>query len=161
MGLLSKIFGNTRKPEGFFGRLMVAGVYDLFANFYNAGTHRVLCQEVASFEHADILHLDYPDESFDKVVAANVIHLLDEPLKALSELDRVCRKGGRIIIPTYMNCEKREGKTSGFAAAVGKAGADFKRQFTFSSYLQFFFSGSFVYSTSPRTAKYRQITPMM
>ena len=24
MGLLSKIFGNTRKPEGFFGRLMVA-----------------------------------------------------------------------------------------------------------------------------------------
>ncbi len=26
----------------------VAGVYDLFANFYNAGTHRVLCQEVAS-----------------------------------------------------------------------------------------------------------------
>ena len=139
----------------------VAGVYDLFANFYNAGTHRVLCQEVtslvssedevlerarhkcrdygnASFEHADILHLDYPDESFGKVVAANVIHLLDEPLKALSELDRVCRKGGRIIIPTYMNCEKREGKTSGFAAAVGKAGADFKRQFTFSSYQQFF-----------------------
>ena len=37
-----------------------------------------------------------------------------------------------------MNCEKREGKASGFAAAVGKAGADFKRQFTFSSYQQFF-----------------------
>ena len=92
----------------------------------------------ASFEYADILHLDYPDGSFDKVVAANVIHLLDEPLKALSELDRVCRKGGRIIIPTYMNREKGEGKTSGFATAVGKAGADFKRQFTFSSYQQFF-----------------------
>ncbi len=169
----------------------IAGVYDLFANYYNAGTHKVLCQEVvslvssddvvlecacgtgmltrhiapacmhivatdfsekmlerarhkcrdysnASFEYADILHLDYPDESFDKVVAANVIHLLDEPLKALSELDRVCRKGGSIIIPTYMNREKGEGKTSGFAAAVGKAGADFKRQFTFSSYQQFF-----------------------
>ena len=51
----------------------------------------------ASFEYADIFHLDYPDESFDKVIAANVIHLLDEPLKALSELDRVCRKGGSII----------------------------------------------------------------
>ena len=37
-----------------------------------------------------------------------------------------------------MNREKGDGKTSGFATAVGKAGADFKRQFTFSSYQQFF-----------------------
>lgn len=37
------------------------------------------------------------------MVAANVIHLLDEPYKALAELDRVCRIGGKIIIPTYMN----------------------------------------------------------
>ena len=34
---------------------------------------------------------------------ANVIHLLDEPYKALAELDRVCHVGGKIIIPTYMN----------------------------------------------------------
>ena len=26
----------------------VAGVYDLFANYYNAGTHRVLCQDSAA-----------------------------------------------------------------------------------------------------------------
>lgn len=56
-----------------------------------------------AFEQADILHLRYPDGAFDTVVAANVIHLLDEPLRALRELDRVCRPGGRIIIPTYMN----------------------------------------------------------
>ena len=52
-----------------------------------------------AFEQADILHLRYPDGAFDAVVAANVIHLLDEPLRALRELDRVCRLGGRIIIP--------------------------------------------------------------
>lgn len=40
----------------------------------------------------------------------NVIHLLDEPLKALSELNRVCKPGGMLIIPTYMNREKRRGK---------------------------------------------------
>ena len=28
MGLLSKIFSNTRKPEGFFGKMMVNGMND-------------------------------------------------------------------------------------------------------------------------------------
>ncbi len=90
-----------------------------------------------SFSQADITALDYADNSFDKVVAGNVIHLLDEPLLALREMDRVCRQGGMLIIPTYMNRDKK-GKTSGFASAVGKAGADFKRQFTIENYKRFF-----------------------
>lgn len=88
------------------------------------------------FREGNILQIEYPDENFDIVVAANVIHLLDEPYKALAELDRVCRKGGKIIIPTYMN-KNEKGKTSQFANVVGKAGADFKRQFTFDTYKQF------------------------
>ncbi len=95
-----------------------------------------------TFRKADILSLDYPDNSFDKVVAGNVIHLLDEPLKALGELDRVCRPGGKLIIPTYMN-KDRKGQTSGFASAVGKAGADFKRQFTADTYRQFFLEAGY------------------
>ena len=90
-----------------------------------------------SYRRADILVLDFEDESFDVVVAANVIHLLDEPYKALGELNRVCKAGGKLIIPTYMNREKT-GDASGFSKAVGKAGADFKRQFTFATYRQFF-----------------------
>ena len=39
------------------------------------------------FEQADITRLGYPDASFDAVVAANVIHLLDAPYAALRELD--------------------------------------------------------------------------
>ncbi len=89
------------------------------------------------FRQADILSLDFPDNTFDKVVAGNVIHLLDEPMKALNELNRVCRPGGMLIIPTYMN-KTQKGETSGFASVVGKAGADFKRQFTVESYKQFF-----------------------
>lgn len=88
------------------------------------------------FKEGNILQIEYPDEHFDIVVAANVIHLLDEPYKALAELDRVCRKGGKIILPTYMN-KNEKGKTSQFANVVGKAGADFKRQFTFDTYKQF------------------------
>lgn len=168
----------------------VAGVYDIFANFINAKTHRVLCEKVAELiessdevlecacgtglltsavalrchslvatdfsknmlkrtekkcaaypnvtvQEANILKLDFLDESFDKVIAGNVIHLLDEPYKALSELDRVCKSGGQIIIPTYMN-KGDDGKEGAWSEAVGKVGANFKREFTFASYQAFF-----------------------
>lgn len=89
------------------------------------------------FEQADIMNLAYPDGSFDLVVAANVIHLLDEPYRALRELYRVCRPGGRLVIPTYMN-QTDKGTTNGVSNAIGKAGADFKREFTPDSYKRFF-----------------------
>ena len=95
-----------------------------------------------SFADADITNLSFPDNSFDKVVAGNVIHLLDNPLTALREMDRVCKDGGMLIIPTYMNKDSK-GKTSGFARTVGKAGADFKRQFTVESYRQFFLDAGY------------------
>lgn len=88
------------------------------------------------FQQGDILSLPYSDGHFDVVVAANVIHLLDEPLRALSELDRVCRPGGRIILPTYMNGTD-QGDTNPVSQAIGKAGADFKREFTLASYRTF------------------------
>ena len=90
-----------------------------------------------TYDQADITALPYPDSSFDKVVAGNVIHLLDNPLTALHELDRVLRDGGMLIIPTYMNKDSK-GKTSGFSGAAQRAGADFKREFTVESYRQFF-----------------------
>lgn len=89
------------------------------------------------FEQANILKLSYDDNSFDVVVAANVIHLLDAPYQSLQELDRVCKIGGKIIIPTYMN-QTDKGKTNKVSNAIGKAGADFKREFTLETYKQFF-----------------------
>ena len=90
-----------------------------------------------TFEQGNILSLRYPDECFDVVVAANVIHLLDEPYQALAELDRVCRPSGRLIIPTYMN-QTEKGGTNSVSGVIGKAGADFKREFTMDSYRRFF-----------------------
>ena len=94
------------------------------------------------FVQADITALPYPDSSFDKVAAGNVIHLLDDPMTALGELDRVCKDGGMLIIPTYMN-KGAKGKICGFAGAAQKAGADFKRQFTVDSYRQFFLDAGY------------------
>lgn len=89
-----------------------------------------------TFRQEDITDLKFGDESFDKVVAGNVIHLLPEPRKALDELMRVVKPGGKIIIPTYINMTK---KSAGFAVKfIEKLGADFKRQFEIGSYKQFF-----------------------
>lgn len=74
-----------------------------------------------TFKRENILQIGEPDGRFDAVVAANVIHLLDEPLRALAELDRVCRGGGKIIIPTYMN-ENEKGRNSGFSIHCGPGG---------------------------------------
>lgn len=95
-----------------------------------------------TFRQADITSLDFPDGAFDKVVAGNVIHLLDEPMKALRELDRVCAPGGLLIIPTYMNKDDSVGG-AGFSSAVDKAGADFRHEFTVDSYRQFFISAGY------------------
>ena len=95
-----------------------------------------------TYDLADITALPFADGSFDKVVAGNVIHLLDNPMTALSELNRVCKDGGMLIIPTYMNKDDK-GKTNGFSDAVGMAGADFKREFTMESYRQFFLDAGY------------------
>ena len=94
------------------------------------------------FKKADIMHLKCKDNTFDKVVAGNVIHLLDEPYKALKELERVCRPGGQIIIPTYVNNENM-GKPNLFVRIIEKAGAGFKCQFTYETYQQFFDNAGF------------------
>ena len=97
------------------------------------------CSDLSNvkIEKADIMNLNYGNEFFDKVVAGNVIHLLDEPYKALEELLRVCKTGGMVIIPTYINKEN-SGKSSFFIRCFEKFGADFKKQFDFESYKQFF-----------------------
>lgn len=58
------------------------------------------------FERANIFHLEYADEAFDIVIAGNVLHLIDNPEKAVAELYRVTKPGGRILLPTFMTRDK-------------------------------------------------------
>lgn len=100
---------------------------------------RKKCRKLGNvvFEKANIMALDYETASFDKVVAGNVIHLLDEPQKAMEELMRVCKPGGQVILPCYVNTEKN-GKTSLAARFLETLGLNFKRQFDYESYQAFF-----------------------
>ena len=55
-----------------------------------------------SFAQRDITALPDRDGSFDAVIAANVLHLLPQPERAVRELWRVTAPGGRLILPTYL-----------------------------------------------------------
>ncbi|MBR3044644.1 MAG: methyltransferase domain-containing protein [Oscillospiraceae bacterium] len=113
----------------------------LIATDFAAGMLRQAAKKCRKFENvvfrkADITHLKCKDNRFDKVVAGNVIHLLPNPEQALHELERVVKPGGRIIIPTYINMSKGTGTAA--VKFITLLGADFKRQFDFESYKQFF-----------------------
>lgn len=54
------------------------------------------------FEVRDIFNLKDADETYDIVMAGNVLHLLDNPEDAVRELWRVTKRGGKLLLPTYM-----------------------------------------------------------
>ncbi len=54
------------------------------------------------FDTRNIFNLDDADESYDVVIAGNILHLIKNPEIALKELARVTKKGGRLILPTFL-----------------------------------------------------------
>jgi len=112
----------------------------LMATDYSVGMLRQTKKKIAKYSNtkvkkASILELPFNDDKFDVVVAANVIHLLDEPDKAISELRRVCKLNGKIILPTYINNEKKNSIIA--ARLLTVLGVKFKRQFSLASYKEF------------------------
>lgn len=55
-----------------------------------------------SFEKRDIYFLKDNSETYDVVIAGNVLHLLDNPQDAVKELYRVTKKGGKLLLPTFI-----------------------------------------------------------
>ena len=62
--------------------------------------------ENVSFERRNIFHLGDEDNTYDVVMAGNVLHLLVEPENAVKELVRVTKPGGRLLLPTFVLKDK-------------------------------------------------------
>lgn len=89
-----------------------------------------------SFVRRDVTDLSDPDGSFDAVIAANVLHLLPEPEKAVRELWRVTAPGGRLILPTYL--QGRAGTSYGAMIKIYQGvGFHYEHAFTPETYRTF------------------------
>lgn len=75
--LSEKMLKNARRKAGFFGA------------------------DNITFETRNIFDLKDPDDTYDIVIAGNVLHLLKNPQGAVRELYRVLKPGGKLLLPTF------------------------------------------------------------
>jgi phosphatidylethanolamine/phosphatidyl-N-methylethanolamine N-methyltransferase len=60
---------------------------------------------IAGLRQMDARVLDFPDASFDVVVAMYLISVVPEPARVLAEMARVCRPGGEVVIVNHFAAE--------------------------------------------------------
>ncbi|WP_136684087.1 class I SAM-dependent methyltransferase [Falsirhodobacter xinxiangensis] len=54
----------------------------------------------------DARALDFPDGSFDTVAAMHVLSVVPEPEKVVTEMARVCRPGGQVVIVNHFSATR-------------------------------------------------------
>lgn len=114
---------------------------ELIVSDYSVGMLKQAKKKLKNYDNidyrrVDITDIEAEDNSFDVVVAGNVIHLLPDPQRAMNELTRVCKDGGQLVIPTYINGDEGTNKLA--VKFLEKLGASFKCQFDAESYEKFF-----------------------
>lgn len=88
------------------------------------------------FEVADATNLPYEDNAFDVVLIANALHVMPDPEKAMSEIDRVLKDKGVLIAPNFVN--HKGGFISSIWSKILKiAGIKFEHQWTAKEYKEF------------------------
>lgn len=97
---------------------------------------------LGTVRQGDVCAIPFSDESFDLVLATDIIEHVDDDLKALQELQRVLKKSGRIVItvPTFpslwglqdeVSHHKRRYRRRDLLDKLGKSGFECKKQFYF------------------------------
>ncbi len=92
--------------------------------------------ENVTFEIADASDLHYEDKFFDVVIIANALHVVPNPEKVLSEIDRVLVDGGLLICPTFIH-RSVEKKENLWAKILKLVGIQFAHQWTAEEFKSF------------------------
>ena len=89
-----------------------------------------------TFEVSDAMALPYADKSFDAVIIANALHIVPDPEKVLSEINRVLKDKGILIAPNFV--EHNTGFLSKLWSGILRlAGVKFEHQWSSEEYLHF------------------------
>jgi len=99
-----------------------------------------------TFEIADAADLRYGDKSFDVVIIANALHIVPNPVKVLSEIDRVLKSGGLLIAPNFI--ERKEHKPNLWQKILAAVGIKFEHQWTAEQYTSFLSSNGWKITAS-------------
>ncbi|MGE4325568.1 MAG: class I SAM-dependent methyltransferase [Pseudodonghicola sp.] len=67
---------------------------------------RLGLRQVAELRQMDARQLDFPDDHFDTVAAMHVLSVVPEPRRVMSEIARVCKPGGQVVISNHFKREE-------------------------------------------------------
>ncbi|GHF03721.1 SAM-dependent methyltransferase [Aliiroseovarius zhejiangensis] len=76
-------------------------------------------KHVVALKQMDARALDFPDHSFDTVAAMHVLSVVPEPEKVMSEIARVLKPGGKVVITNHFV------RTEGVLAVLERLSAPF------------------------------------
>lgn len=107
-------------------RVRVTGI-DFSAEMLELARARVdgnALSNVVALRRMDARTLDFPDDSFDTVVAMYLISVVPDPDRVLAEMARVCRPDGEVVIVNHFAAEsgamaRAEDMLGRFADRVG------------------------------------------
>lgn len=106
-GLSLPNYGDTVQVTGIdFSAEMLAKAQDK--------VDRLGLTSVVALRQMDARHLDFPDASFDIVVAMHLVSVVPDPEQVVAEMARVCKPGGEVVILNHFLHE------DGALAALGR-----------------------------------------
>jgi phosphatidylethanolamine/phosphatidyl-N-methylethanolamine N-methyltransferase len=95
--------GTGLSLEHYSGDTRVTGI-DFSTNMLRKARAKVALmrlRHVEALRQMDARNLDFEDGSFDVVAAMHVLSVVPEPEKVMTEIARVCRPGGKVVITNH------------------------------------------------------------
>lgn len=97
--------GTGMSLPNYHRRLKITGI-DLSPEMLKKARRRVVRNRLNHVEavlEMDASDMDFPDNSFDIVVAMYVLTVVPDPIQVMRELERVCRPGGQVFVVNHFS----------------------------------------------------------